>query len=97
MVNSPLITWIDNKTTVYDANELKHLKKGISGFAMSYYNPHSGRYEQPRAVQPIEGSIKERIAVRSAAVASRKARREQEEAQNKKLPAHLRLHQIYGL
>ena len=27
-----LIQWIDNKTTVYDAHELKHLRKSSGGY-----------------------------------------------------------------
>ncbi len=95
MVDSALIEWKDGKITTYDTNELRHLRKGVGGMGFLYFNPHNDRYEQVRAIQVIPGSLKERIQTRSAAIAARKSSREQESTN--KLPAHLRLHRIYGL
>lgn len=91
-----LIQWIDGRhTTVYDVKDLPHLRKSAGGTGFLYYNPHNDRYEQYRAIQIIPDELKQRIQTRSASIAARKSRREQEGME--KLPSHLRLHRIYGL
>lgn len=88
------IEFKDGRFTTYDTNELKHLRKSAGGMGFLYYNPHSGRYEQVRRIEPISQEIREKIQIRSASISERRNKpREVPE----KLPPHLRLHRIYGI
>ena len=84
------IEFKDSRLTTYDTKDLKHLRKSAGGMGFLYFNPHSSRYEQVRRIEPISDELKQRILTRSAAVATKKSRREVPE----KLPTHIRLHKI---
>lgn len=91
--NPTIIRWHDNKVTQYDASDLRYVrKKDNDSRRFGYFNPHKSAYEVPLDIVAIPRDLVEITQRREEAKSIRSASITEE----KKLPAHLRLHQHYS-
>ncbi len=97
-----LLTWNSTpfKPTTYHPSELQHLRQSPrDGQGFQYYNPTSGDYERPRSMDVVPRKAVESLLTRSASLRSSGSNSKKTTTTipygRKKLPAHLKLHQIF--
>lgn len=91
--NDVMLLWNDNTRTVYDANTLQYLRKNSSdGNGSQFFNDHTNRYEKPRDIIAIDPELTELQRKREE---QKELTRSASVIEEKKLPAHLRLHQEF--
>jgi hypothetical protein len=92
-----VLSWSSTlKTSVYTPSEMQALRRPSGkGTGYKYYNYHRDTYEFPRQITIAPKRILEAIQTLSASIASGANRDKKTTTPNsRKIPAHLRLHQI---
>ena len=96
-----VLTWNSTrKTSVYSPMDLQYMRKSSgNGTGFKYYNSHRDTYEFPRQISLIPKKKLEAIQTRSASIAASSGNKNKDPTttnNNKRVPAHLRNHILYG-